>query len=1194
MNILKKITIIFVAIFITSSVCSGGAIISSVGKKIPETQIIFKSIIEEKAEQLHELEREVEALKNEKDVALKSVVIDIKENDTKRRVVDQELARDPQDDFLIKQSSLLTENHDVLHDLVRIWEGLPKKITDRIALLDKFLKDPELKNYAKELKISAGPYFFEDLENVHQKLINQQKFVDQIKKRKEGLLKEQKNLQQLLDKFVEEYKDRVAKQEEFSKSSDSSSVKAPFGLNLQQRALLVKLEVMLYRLRKDFVELQLKEKRYEIGLVSDELFLESRQLEILQDIYRSIKTSLTVTPDQIESALQDLERKKHTFSALKTKYNEEILSIRRLRDEEGAKLAELSVRYGIALGNDLNTWNIEPKKTVDSYKALCEVGLLNTSVQLLDDREAYFVAMIALEQEKINHAEGILRIKESYYKIISRKFGAEDEITQEIKYYTSQLSAYEASLKSYKIKKDEAEELLVKLQHETSQGLKKRKAEIQKLKDSLFRTNLSDYALCLRALDQAEENLSFRMEVVSGTVKVDTEVLAILDKIMSQSKFILSELESITIWYRPENAITWEGLNNVLSDIKMFFMDVKNYFMQFDCCNIVDRLKEAIKSPGALIWFLVKLLFVSSILLGIRRYSGFIPSVFMAIGSQYKFLYLLMLICAYLATFVASYAMQILGWVVLWLLAGYSTMPDPYLYIIFYLLSIPWLLYLAYQALTLFTEFNEKNSYGIIRQDSQKRFVVTLSIILYSSIVLFAFRQAFVLIKFPKSELPVILLTLNILIIQITLLLQYVFKAFINLIPLKYAWGERIYKFVMQYYYPILGLIIMVFVLSNPYVGYGRLVAYLVSGLILSTVLIKVLHMGHLLIKKGASELFFFSQDDVVKERFSHAKTWFGIAIVGSFALLGIIGSLLAAKIWGWPIGLNDIVRWLNQPLLGLGKGTSHPLTILTMGTFFLFIVSGLIVAYCVNRFVLAKIFDLMLVDAGMQNAITSLIRYLIVAAAMVLGLQSVGYGGLITYLYVLILGIGYLFQGLLNDLIAYFVILLQRPIKVGDYIKVDDQVMGLVRKITPKSVVLRHRNSTTFVVPNTQIINKPVVNWNYTRNFIGLDDIYITIGYEQDPAFVKELLVKVVENNPKVLKNPRFVIRLNDFKDHGYQFMVRAYVSSNFTLEMHDIASEIRFAIAKILREHAIRFAVPVRQIVSHEVVKETQEVSQ
>jgi small-conductance mechanosensitive channel len=186
------------------------------------------------------------------------------------------------------------------------------------------------------------------------------------------------------------------------------------------------------------------------------------------------------------------------------------------------------------------------------------------------------------------------------------------------------------------------------------------------------------------------------------------------------------------------------------------------------------------------------------------------------------------------------------------------------------------------------------------------------------------------------------------------------------------------------------------------------------------------------------------------------------------------------------------------------------------------------------------------------------------------------------------------LFQGLLNDLIAYFVILLQRPIKVGDYIKVDDQVMGLVRKITPKSVVLRHRNSTTFVVPNTQIINKPVVNWNYTRNFIGLDDIYITIGYEQDPAFVKELLVKVVENNPKVLKNPRFVIRLNDFKDHGYQFMVRAYVSSNFTLEMHDIASEIRFAIAKILREHAIRFAVPVRQIVSHEVVKETQEVSQ
>lgn len=1186
MNTLKKLLIS--TILAASSLMISASELLDVGAKIPETRVIFKTLIEEKKDQLNDLEKEAEAFKNEKNAALKNIVLDIKENDAKRRVVDQELSKDPEDDFLIKQSSLLTENHDVLHDLVRMWEGLSKKINDRIVLLDKYLKDPDLKNYAKELKISAGPYFFEDLEDVHQKLMNQQKFVDQIKKRKESIVKEQKTLQQSLDKATEEYKDRVAKQEEFSKApTDSTGIKVPFGLNVQQRATLIKLESMLYKLRKDLVELQLKEKRYEAGLIDDEFFLETRQLEVLQEIHRNIKASLTVTQEQIDSATQDLEKKKHTFSALKTKYNEEIVSLRKMREEEAAKLNALSMRYGIALGNELNTWSVEPKKTIESYKGLCEIGALNTSVQLLDDKESYFVALIALEQEKINYAEGVVKVKETYYKIISHKFGSEDEITQEIKNYNSQLSANEAALKSYKIKKDEVEELLVKLQHEIAQGLKKRKIEIQKLKDSLFKGHLGDYSLCLKDLDQADENLSLRMEVVAGISKINTEIITVLSKVSSHSKFILNELESITIWYRPEHAITWEGVNNVWPDIKMFFHDVKNYFMQFDCGNIFERFKDSLRSPGILLIFLLKLLLAFILLMIVRRYAGFIPTLLIAIARQYPVLNGIMLLSACIVAFVALYALSFFGLIALLLMAQYGTMPDPYLHVVFYLVAIPWLLYLAHQAMIFFKNFNHNYGYALMSSENQSRIMLGLSAIVYSTIALSLFRHAFLLVKFPKSELPAILFAINLLIVQITLFLL-IFRELINLIPMRYSWGERVYKFIMQYYYAIVALIIGIFILSNPYVGYGRLVYYLVSGVIYSIILIKALHACHLFIKRTVSQLFFSTQDDVVRERFSHAKTWFGIAIIGSFLMLGIVGSLIAAKIWGWPIVLNDIMRWLNQPLLGLGKGTSHPLTFITIITFFIFIVSGFILAYCVNRFVLEKVFDLMLVDSGVQNAITSLIRYLIVAAALVLGLQSVGYGGLITYLYVLILGIGYLFQGLLNDLIAYFIILLQRPIKVGDYIKVDDEVMGVVRKITPKSVVLRYKNSVTFVVPNTQVISKAVVNWNYARNFIGLDDIYITVGYEENPALIKELLFKVVETHPKVLKNPRSIIRLHDFQEYGYQFMVRAYVSSNFTLEMHDIASDIRLLISKSLHENNIHIAVPVRQLLPADRAKE------
>ena len=44
---------------------------------------------------------------------------------------------------------------------------------------------------------------------------------------------------------------------------------------------------------------------------------------------------------------------------------------------------------------------------------------------------------------------------------------------------------------------------------------------------------------------------------------------------------------------------------------------------------------------------------------------------------------------------------------------------------------------------------------------------------------------------------------------------------------------------------------------------------------------------------------------------------------------------------------------------------------------------------------------------------------------------------------------------------------------------------MGVVRKITPRSVMLRRKNSTTIIVPNSHIVSKSIENWNYVRNFI-------------------------------------------------------------------------------------------------------------
>lgn len=1178
-KIINKIFIIFV--LLSNAYTLSVDLVESTKKKVPETKI-FKSIVEDKEEQLAQLKKEKDTLDAEKEAIFKAIKVELSEIKNKRAETEKLLTQEQDDEFLIKTLSLLTATHDVLNDMHRIWEGLIKKISDHMVIIEKFLKDSEFKEYRKDLKIAAGPYFFEDLEVIHQKIASEQQFIEQLRKRKESATKEQKNLQQMAEKLADEYKERKGKIDEFGKTPiEAQALTMPLGMNVKQRAELLSIEANLFKLKKDLNDLQLREKKAEVAAIDTEFFLESFHLEILQDAQRKIKSAITVTHEQLDVANRELEKKRQLFSSLKARYNDEINKIRKIREDESARLTHLSQKYGISLGNELGSWSLEPQKTRESYMGLCEVGELNTYVLLLDAREAYLEALIALEQEKINYVETISNIKESYYKIATRKFAADDDISNEIRSYSEKRNVTETALKSAKAKKDEVEALLLKLQNEVWGRIKKVRAVIQQQREAIFRGALNDYATCLVQLDKSEEYIVQQMDSVAGAGKAYSEIISMLDKLNGHLRFIVSELESITIWYRPECAVSWFGLSHVLTDIKYFFADVRSYFLQFDIKSVIPHKKTLAKKSWVKFFLMLKILGLFFCCLLLRRFVFVVTSPMRRFAQRVPpLLQPFVLFAVFILEFLGKHSIGLTIWLSALLLLKSYFLPDPYLYILWYLISIPYLLFLTHRFIQSLRQFNESHKFCFIGADSANRVLILLSILLNTTIVLMLFREAFMLSKVPKSELPKILLTLNIIVFQICFIFLLTKDVVLWLIPTRFEFGQIVYRWADRYYYLLMGLIIIAFVLWNPYVGYARLVEYLVTGLVYSILLLYALYWFHGLIKKGASQLFFRTQDDIVKERFAYAKTFFGASLIASFTLLAVVGFLAAAKIWGWPVFVQDVVKWFNHPLFGIGKGTATPLTLTTVGTIALFVLTGFVIAFGFNRFVLDKIFDLMLVDSGVQHAITNMVRYLIVIAAILLGLQSVGYGGIITYFYVLILGIGYLIQNPLNDLFAYFILLIQRPINIGDYIKIDDEIIGVVRKITPKSVVIRKKNSTTVVIPNSMITTKPIFNWNYSSNFIAFDDIKITVSYKEDPEKVKALLLRAVESHGKVLKTPRPIIRLSNFTELGYEFMVRGFLSPNYTLEQLDIASDVRLAIIKILRQEGMDIAVPMRVV--------------
>jgi potassium efflux system protein len=221
------------------------------------------------------------------------------------------------------------------------------------------------------------------------------------------------------------------------------------------------------------------------------------------------------------------------------------------------------------------------------------------------------------------------------------------------------------------------------------------------------------------------------------------------------------------------------------------------------------------------------------------------------------------------------------------------------------------------------------------------------------------------------------------------------------------------------------------------------------------------------------------------------------------------------------------------------------------------------------------------LVDSGVQHTVTSITRYIVFIITVLVGFSYVGLGQHIGYLLAaLAVSIGWVLKDPINDFISYFIILVQRPVKIGDYVQIDKHTQGVVRKITPRSVILRRKNSTTLIVPNSYLINQSIENWNFSRSFIALNDIFFTIDYEVDPEEVQHIIFMIVQEHPNVLRNPKPIVRLDEFADYGFVFLVRAYVSTLYVLEMWDIASDIRIQIVKTLHKHGMKIAVPVRVI--------------
>lgn len=237
------------------------------------------------------------------------------------------------------------------------------------------------------------------------------------------------------------------------------------------------------------------------------------------------------------------------------------------------------------------------------------------------------------------------------------------------------------------------------------------------------------------------------------------------------------------------------------------------------------------------------------------------------------------------------------------------------------------------------------------------------------------------------------------------------------------------------------------------------------------------------------------------------------------------------------------------------------------------------LIIWVLTQLILHGIYRRNSIDVGAQFAINQLLKYVIYIIAVFIALDKLGinmtliWGGAAA----LLVGIGLGLQQTFNDFFSGIVLLFERSVAVGDTLDLNGEI-GIVKKIGLRSSILETRGNMTMIVPNSELVNQKVLNWNHFNDRVRFV-LSIGVAYGSDTEKVKELLIQIADENSNVLKYPSPIVRFEKFGDSSLDF--KLYFYSKKLLEINDIKSDMRFALDKAFRDNNISIPFPQREIV-------------
>jgi potassium efflux system protein len=218
------------------------------------------------------------------------------------------------------------------------------------------------------------------------------------------------------------------------------------------------------------------------------------------------------------------------------------------------------------------------------------------------------------------------------------------------------------------------------------------------------------------------------------------------------------------------------------------------------------------------------------------------------------------------------------------------------------------------------------------------------------------------------------------------------------------------------------------------------------------------------------------------------------------------------------------------------------------------------------------------LLGAGSRLAFATLARYVIVLVGIILISDSIGFQwSQIQWLVAALgVGIGFGLQEIIANFISGLIILMERPIRVGDVVTIGD-VSGKVTRLQIRATTITNWDRQELLVPNKEFITGRVLNWTLSDEVLRLVAT-VGVAYGTDVPKAMALIREAAEESEYVLEKPDLLITFDEFGDNALQLTLRCFISS--PSQRREVKSALNLAINQKLTDAGIVVAFPQRDI--------------